>query len=111
MTHQTIPNDATLNDVLPTLQKPEEYVRVVLDNLYKCERDHASCNMRIGITGEGKAPYYRIDYIDEDGSEGLYGSFAGKIAGSGMDTHENTWSSQTMNKDDVAALLGQIRKG
>ena len=111
MTRNTIPDDAILDDVLPTLQKPEEYVRVILDNLYKCEREHASCSMRIGITGEGKAPYYRIDYVNEDGSEGLYGSFAGKIAGQGIDTHEATWSSRAMTKDEVATVLGKLRKG
>lgn len=105
-----LPTDVTLHDILPTLQNKTEYVRVVLDNLYKCERDHASCSVRIGITGEGKAPYYRIDYTEEDGSKGLYGSFAGKIAGEGIETHEETWSTQAMSKTDVANLLGELRK-
>ncbi len=110
MTHKPIPKDAIIDDVLPTLNDPQEYVRVVLDNLHKCERDHDSCSVRIGITGEGKAPYYRIDYTDKDGSTGLHGSFAGKVAGKGMDTHDETWSSRSMNKTEVANLLGQIRK-
>ena len=65
--------------------------------------------VRLGITGEGKAPYYRIDYKDDDGTTGLYGSFAGKIAGQGIETHEETWSSRSMTKDEVAAVLGRIR--
>ena len=104
-----LPSDAVLDDVLATLHKPEEYVRIVLDNLYKCEREHASCTMRLGITGEGKAPYYRIDYEDEDGSKGLFGSFAGKVAGQGIETHEETWSSKAMTKDEVTSVLGRLR--
>lgn len=111
MTSRTIPANASLEDVLPTLNDPSEYVRTVLDNLYKCERDHDSCTVRIGITGEGKAPYYRIDYTNNDGSTGLFGSFAGKVAGQGIETHEKTWSSRSMTKDDVAAVLGKLRKG
>ena len=111
MTRTTIPADAILDDVLPTLNDPEEYVRVVLDNLYKCEREHASCTVKLGITGEGKAPYYRIDYIDENGATGLFGSYAGKVAGKGIETHEETWSSRSMTKDEVAAVLGKLRKG
>ena len=111
MSRNELPTDATLADVLPTLSDREEYVRVILENLYKCEREHASCSIRIGITGEGKAPYYRIDYVDNDGSEGLYGSFAGKVAGKGIDTHEDTWSTRSMTKGEVAEVLGKIRKG
>lgn len=55
MARTVIPNNALIEDVLPTLSNPEEYVRVVLDNLYKCEREHTSCTVRIGVTGEGKA--------------------------------------------------------
>ena len=106
-----IPEDASLLDVMPTLQKPEEYVRVILENLFKCERGHDSCSVRIGITGEGKSPYYRIDFVDKDGTVGLFGSFAGKVAGRGIEIHEDTWSSRSMNKDEVAAILGQIREG
>ena len=110
MARTVIPTNAVIEDVLPTLSNAEEYVRVVLDNLYKCERDHASCTVRIGITGEGKAPYYRIDYTNEDGSTGLFGSFAGKIAGKGIETHEETWSDRSMTKEEVANVLGQLRK-
>jgi hypothetical protein len=110
MPRDTIPTDAVLGDVLPTLSKPQEYVRVVLDNLVKCGKSHASCSVRLGITGEGKAPYYRIDYVNKDGAAGLYGSFAGKVAGQGIETHEETWSSRSMSRDEVAALLGQIRQ-
>ncbi|RDC60877.1 hypothetical protein HME9302_02093 [Alteripontixanthobacter maritimus] len=110
MTTKAIPDDAIIADVLPTLNDREEYVRVVLGNLHECQKEHDTCSVRIGITGEGKAPYYRIDYTDTDGSMGLYDSYAGKIAGKGMDTHEDTWSSRSMSKDEVAELLGQIRK-
>ena len=111
MARSNIPADAVLDDVLPTLNDPQEYVRVVLDNLYKCEREHDTCTVRIGITGEGKAPYYRIDYKSSDGSTGLFGSFAGKIAGQGIETHDETWSSRSMTKEEVATVLGRIRKG
>ena len=110
MPQASISKDATIENVLPTLQKPEEYVRVILENLYKCEREHQTCSVRIGITGEGKAPYYRIDYLDQDGSLGLFGSFSGKVAGQGIETHEETWSNKSMTKSEVAEVLGRIRK-
>ena len=52
-----IADDATIADVVATLEEPEPYVRGVLENLYECKREWGAATVRIGITGEGKIPH------------------------------------------------------
>jgi hypothetical protein len=66
--------DSTLADVLATLAKPENYVRGMLENMYACKREHGNATARIGITGGGVAPNYRIEFEHEEPPLGFPGS-------------------------------------
>lgn len=100
--------DATIADVLPTLQKPEQYVRVVLANMSACKRIHGNGLVRIGVTGLGQVPYHKISYV-ADGEEVLFDAFDGKHRFDGVEVGTSRWSTATMTFEAVQSLLGDIR--
>jgi hypothetical protein len=111
----TIRSDTTIADVLPTLDKPEHYVRGVLENLYLCKREWPSATVRIGITGRGIVPHYRVEYPAEAAGTpmpGIFDAFNGrnhkKLADEDVLRDEH-WSSRAMTLEQVRDLLGQIR--
>jgi hypothetical protein len=74
--HTPLARDATITDVLTTLANPERYLRGVLKNLYECKSqmqtgERGDVVARIGITGEGIFPHYRIDYFDDVDLSGI----------------------------------------
>jgi hypothetical protein len=134
MSHAPLARDATIADVLTTLKNPKQYLRGVLENLHACKSQKqmgqkSEVVTRIGITGEGIAPYYRIDYSAELSGKGLggrtmratFGAFDGrthKIIAAFAETSNHReesilvdehWSTRSMSLEDVQNLLGQIR--
>lgn len=101
--------DATIADVLPTLQKPEDYVRTILSNLSVCKREHGNALVRIGVTGTGQVPYHKITYVEPDGSEQLFAAFDGKHRFQGVEVGAAAWSTSGMDFVEVQGLLGKIR--
>jgi hypothetical protein len=106
---EKIAPDATLEDVLPTLVKPEDHVATVLATMQPCRKQHGNAHVRIGITGTGKVPYHKVVYTDQDGVEQHYGSFNGLHPDVGLKVHESTWSSRSMSFSEVQSLIGEIR--
>jgi hypothetical protein len=123
--------DSIITDVLATLASPESYVRGMLENMYACKREHGNAAARIGITGGGVAPNYRIEYEHEAyplriGAKGFFkvgivGVFDGRnhkmikwiddiAQENGIPVQDEHWSCRVMSLDDAAALLGTIRK-
>jgi hypothetical protein len=134
--HAPIARDATIADVLTTLANPEEYLRGVLGNLYACKSQKQTGQKgdvvaRIGITGQGIVPHYRIDYfadvdLSDIGLEGrtmraTFGAFDGRthkeiaaMAEASIQREESIlldehWSTRSMSLDEIQNLLGQIR--
>jgi hypothetical protein len=102
-------SDATIKDVLPTLEKPEEYVRIVLGHLMACKRKpHLDPRVRIGITGTGKMPYHKIVYLTEAGTEGFFAAYDGAHEFGGV-IQDHTWSSAAMTITEVQSVLGDLR--
>jgi hypothetical protein len=80
MPGRAIKNDATIADivVMGKLNKPEEYVRKVFENMLDCERKFGTASLRIAVTGEAKAPNYRIEYQRHNGREpGCFACYRG----------------------------------
>jgi hypothetical protein len=125
MPRTPVPSDATIADVLSTLEKPEEYVRGVLKNLYACASREGNATVCICITGGGTTPHYRIDFSPELPSgeqlHGTFGAFDGtnhkpitSIEETTAGERENVplaehWSTRSMTINDVRSLLRQIR--
>src|SRR5690242_16492769 len=99
----TIAPDATIEDVIPTLLEPKEYVRVVLETMAPCYQTHGNSRVYIGITGEGKMPYHKVIFTDPGGRETLYGAFGGTSRFEGVNIRENTWSTACMTFEQVKA--------
>lgn len=107
-------DDVTIADVLPTLNDPDKYLRNVLENLTNCSREHRQLQVRIGITGYGVAPYYRVEPVARkevpDGNAKSAAVFSGR-------SHQKTrssqrtacWSKKAMSFAQVQVLLAGYR--
>jgi hypothetical protein len=81
----------------------------------QCNAVHGNAAIRIGITGSGQKPYYRVNYVSAAGNEHIFGSF--------HDNHDplengfvetSNWSSRSMTFDEVldfyACAIGHTGK-
>ena len=117
MARVKLERDATIETVISTLRKPEDYVCGVLEKLHACRKDYGTAAVRIGITGRGVAPYYRIVHGAQAGSpdrdDQIYGAFYDNHrpleaqTSSEMNGH---WSSRFMTLEDVQDLRGRLPK-
>lgn len=104
--------DAVVADVVGTLIKAEDYVIRIVQELMACKSKNGSARVRIGITGEGKVPAFKILYLDEAGSEVLYKVYDGYGNGTafaGLHIQEGTWSGDFSELKEVQNVLGDIR--
>ena len=108
MARDSIPSDATIESIQHLLDNPEKFTRTVLGTMRPCLKQHGNAYVRIGITGEGKAPYHKVVFTDASGAEQLYGSFAGKVMDETYKVHERTWSAARMSYAEAEGLLGSI---
>lgn len=101
-----IPPDSTIATVWPLLTKQRNYVSGALHKARICNKEHGNAFVKIGITGSGQKPCYRVLYKDGNGAEEIFGSY--------WDMHEpldneralNTnWSTKAMTFDEVHALM------
>jgi len=103
--------DATITDALPGIAAQEEYVRQIVGNLMLCKRAHGNASVRIGVTGDGTAPYNRISYLDGAEKEIAFGAFVGASPfKNSMRVNDDTWSTASMSFGEVQALLGELRQ-
>jgi hypothetical protein len=101
--------DATLADVVASLVGPEAYVRKVLERLYQYKDSNPS--VKIGVSGKGPYPRYRIVCTLPDGRESVLGAFNDN--GTQVTTSESTgdsWSVKSSTIEEVKELLGKVRK-
>jgi len=105
--------DAKLTDVVHSLDRPVHYVCGVLENLYKCKKAHPKPVVRIGITGDGKRPYYRVLYEDKDGSWATFDTFVDNHISFSVESRPieggDGWSNATMTLAEVAQLRGMLK--
>ena len=53
--------DATVEDVITTLNHPVDYLRNLVGNMMRIKNEHGGALVRIGITVEGRSPHYRVE--------------------------------------------------
>jgi hypothetical protein len=109
MARDVIAPDSTLEDVESTLLDAEKLVANVLWTMGACRKENGNALVRIGITGEGKAPFHKVTFLSDDGVEQLYGSYFGRNKDETYQVHERTWSSRAMTYEEVQTQLGRIR--
>jgi hypothetical protein len=129
--HAALGRDVTIANLLETLARPEDYVRGVLENLYACLSQRSGSQkgdlfVRIGVTGNGIVPHYRIDYFSSKGLGNIsvcatFGAFDGRthkkialLEEASIQRDESilldqNWSTRSTTFKEIENLLGQIR--
>ncbi len=107
----SIPSNSTITDTSQRLVNPVEYVPAVYGKLHRAHKNYPFAVVRIGCTGEGKFPNYRI----EDGHGVVVcgpfnGQSHGDLTNAGNPEEEN-WSSNAMTHSELKTLLQQVRQG
>lgn len=100
--------DVTLRDLSATLIDQETFVAKALHVLRRELKNHPDVCLRLGVTGGGKAPNYRIETDDKilfpiDGA-----NHERWEEGYGFEEPDN-WSQRTMSFLEVEQLLREIR--
>ncbi len=75
MAADKIPVDSTIESVWTRLTHQRKYVSGVLSAMRRCRAEHGEASVRIGITGSGQKPYYRVFCPKVDCGETIFGSF------------------------------------
>jgi len=109
--------DATIDDLVDSLDNPEDYVRRALDNLHAEVRKEHNSRLTIGITGYGVYPNYKIDAPAELKLDMQSMSpskiFSGRTHEEIVDlssVRDERWSAAYTSLVELQALLGNLRK-
>ena len=101
--------DVTLWDVRASLKDEDKYVREALQTLRKERAAHPDVALRLGITGTGAVPNYRVE-ADGVALYAMDGATNSRWpAGFDFSNPEN-WSEKTMTFSEVEDVLKAIRK-
>jgi hypothetical protein len=106
----TLPKDVTLRDLLQKFENPDDFVRRAFGVLHDASKEHGDVVMRLGLTGTGKRPNYRL----EEAATGrpivaIDGNNHQPWPGDEDFTSAANWSERVMSKNEVAELLAEIR--
>ena len=71
----SIAKDATIITVWTRLTHQNQYVAGALAKMRECRAQHGNASVRIGITGTGQKPYFRIFSSGDEGQQHIFGSF------------------------------------
>jgi len=97
--------DATIADIMSSLATPEDYLRRVIGTFYQMQKAHGNVTVRIGVTGQGKMPHYRID--DAAGHPIQAFDYLGEPFPDYRAVDTEAWSTRSMTFDGVRALLAE----
>ena len=105
-----------LSELGHSLLKPDDYLRRIIGRLSsKQDRGHGAEEtawVRIGITGDGKAPNYRIEFKTDDppfyGISGSYNGLSHRELVNEDILEEGNWSSERMSLRDIQKFLAQL---
>jgi hypothetical protein len=106
---KTLPEDATVENILPSLTDQDDYVSGLFGKLRKANQQTGNAVVRIGITGKGRHPAYRIEH---PGNDIQPEPFDGQLHRAFTDvkaTYDENWSTQTMTYQEIEDLLGRLR--
>ena len=114
--------DATIADITHLLADAEEYVRRVMENMMSGPYDRDEAVVRIGVSGTGVAPNYKIEYPRDQPDLVVMGH---TLRSQPAETHSGRshkglrhlddlfrgerWSTRTMSFVDLQNLIGMLR--
>lgn len=101
-----IASDSTLAMVWPHLTHQRDYVAGVRHKAKQCYGEHGNAFVKIGVTGSGQKPCYRVFYKTKEGTEEIFGSYWDMHAPLDNERALNTsWSTSATSFDEVHALM------
>ncbi len=121
---QHLSPDATIADITHLLADAEEYVRRVMGNMVSGPYDRDRAVVKIGVSGGGTAPNYRIEYPADDQPDMVvlghtfivqpadtYSGRSHKELSHLDDLYrrDEHWSTRTMSFADLQNLIGSLR--
>lgn len=105
-----LPSDVTLADILTQLDQPEEFTRRVLQTMVNYGKQHGDLLLRLGITGNGRRPNYRLDSANTSQPLAAIDGNSHKPFAPHEDIRApRNWSTQPMVLAEVQDVLGKIR--
>jgi hypothetical protein len=116
-----VANDATIVDIVTSLKNPAGYVRGVLANMADYRKEQGTAVVRIGTTGQGVVPHYRIqrehstvgELVGFDDEAGYFMAFHGsnheRLEWGSAQLRGEHWSTRALTFEEVQALLGKLR--
>ena len=113
--------DSKVSDIVGTLSNPTEYVRRIIENFVGDKFDRQNAVVRIGVTGAGIVPHYKIEYptiikiagVDHSmkAARIYHGSSHKEMKTfANEDAREEHWSTASMSFGDLTTLIGELRK-
>jgi hypothetical protein len=102
-----IPLNATIATVWPLLTYPRQYVANVRHKMKNCFEKHGNSSVRIGVTGTGQKPCFRVFYkLGGSDAEIIFGSYWDNLNPLEKEDVLNTnWSASSMSYEEVDAFL------
>lgn len=95
----------TIETVWPHLTHKNKYVAPIRIALGKIAKVHGNARVRIGITGTGQKPCYRLSYMDGD-QEHIVGSYWDMHLALDNETAKSqNWSDDSMTYDELDAFF------
>jgi hypothetical protein len=99
-------SDSTIRSVWPHLTNQRDYVAGALNKARLCNKENGNALVRIGVTGSGQKPCYRVSFRNLSGTEAIFGSYWDTHAPLDNEHAINTnWSTETMTYEEVHALM------
>jgi len=96
----------TLRELTPKLSKPEAFVRAVIGVMHSASKQHGDVVIRMGTTGTGKLPNYRIEAASTlEPIQAIDGTGHKPWTGEEGFTGPANWSTATMTRTDVEDVL------
>lgn len=103
-----LPPDSTIDSIWSHLTRQRDYVAGVLHKAKSCRDKHGNAFVKIGVTGTGQKPCYRVLFENADGSNEIFGSY--------WDMHQpldnehaksENWSTVAMTYEEIYTLMNE----
>ncbi len=108
--------NVTLRDLVGKLNDPVAFIRGVIGVMHETKKEHGDVVVRLGLTGTGKLPNYRLDSaVTGQPIQAFDGNGHGAWKGEEDFTAPTNWSTEAMTRTEVEDVLAELtgfkRKG
>lgn len=105
-----IPANANVASHHQYLDDADSYIGGLYGNLHKAQKQNGTTVVRMGISGTGRRPSYRIEHPDGTEPDVPFDGQTHRPFTDTVGVAAATWSSEVNSFEEIEALLGKIRK-